>query len=205
MKKLMLAIVAFMLFGFVATAQPSKVDKPTEWKSNTTVLVSPNQQYKLSYQSDGDLVVYDKSNKPIWSTKTAGKTPNKLVFQADGNLVLHGAITNVFWESNSHDKGGKSLRLSDQGRLSVWDEKKVIWEGALSNTEKVPIVVTIHKGTVKSFNASKRFGFIKDGSTGAEYMFHASGCVNLVSENDLVNFELLEGKKGSIAVDVTLL
>ena len=44
-------LVAVMLFGFVVKAQPSKVDKPTEWKPNTTVLVSANQQYKLSYQA----------------------------------------------------------------------------------------------------------------------------------------------------------
>ncbi len=194
----MLIIGVFMLFGFVAKAQPSKVDKPTEWKSNTTVLVSPNQQYKLSYQSDGDLVVYDKSNKPIWSTKTAGKTPNKLVFQADGNLVLYGASNVVFWESSSNGKGGKSLRLSDYGSLSVWDQKGNIWKTENDKT-------LLHVGKVKFFNPLKGFGFIKDASTGKEYFVHVSGLVNTVSENDDVSYYLEEGKRGVNAVNVKLL
>ena len=191
-------MVAVMLFGFVVKAQPSKVDKPTEWKPNTTVLVSANQQYKLSYQSDGNLVVYDKSNKPIWNTKTNGKTPNRLVFQADGNLVLYGANNVVFWASNSNSKGGKSLRLSDQGSLSVSDQKVNIWETGIDK-------VLLHVGTVKFFDVSKGFGFIKDASTGKEFFVHISGLVDRVMENDDVSFELREGKKGIMAVNVKLL
>ena len=194
----MLVVVAFMLFGFIAKAQPSKVDKPTEWKPNTTVLVSANQQYKLSYQSDGNLVVYDKSNKPIWNTKTNGKTPNRLVFQADGNLVLYGANNVVFWASNSNSKGGKSLRLSDQGSLSIWDQKAYIWNTGIDK-------VLLHVGKVKFFNVSKGFGFIKDASTGKEYFVHASGLINDVRENDDVSFDLVEGKKGLTAINVKLL
>lgn len=191
-------MVAVMLIGFVAKAQPSKVDKPTEWKPNTTVLVSSNQQYKLSYQSDGNLVVYDKSNKPIWNTKTNGKTPNRLVFQADGNLVLYGANNVVFWASNSNSKGGKSLRLSDKGSLSVSDQKVNIWETGIDK-------VLLHVGTVKFFDVSKGFGFIKDASTGKEFFVHISGLVDRVMENDDVSFELREGKKGIMAVNVKLL
>lgn len=191
-------LVAVMLIGFVAKAQPSKVDKPTEWKPNTTVLVSSNQQYKLSYQSDGNLVVYDKSNKPIWNTKTNGKTPNRLVFQADGNLVLYGANNVVFWASNSNSKGGKSLRLSDKGSLSVSDQKVNIWETGIDK-------VLLHVGTVKFFDVSKGFGFIKDASTGKEFFVHISGLVDRVMENDDVSFELREGKKGIMAVNVKLL
>ena len=198
LKKGVMILVAVMLFGFVVKAQPSKVDKPTEWKPNTTVLVSANQQYKLSYQSDGNLVVYDKSNKPIWNTKTNGKTPNRLVFQADGNLVLYGANNVVFWASNSNSKGGKSLRLSDQGSLSVSDQKVNIWETGIDK-------VLLHVGTVKFFDVSKGFGFIKDASTGKEFFVHISGLVDRVMENDDVSFELREGKKGIMAVNVKLL
>ncbi|MDP4207459.1 MAG: hypothetical protein Q8928_01465 [Bacteroidota bacterium] len=127
MKKLMLIVGVFMLLGLFAKAQPSRVDKPTEWAPNTTVLVSPNQQYRLSYQGDGNLVVYDKSNKPLWNSQTNGKTPNKLVFQGDGNLVLYGANNDVHWAAYCHNKGGKSLRLNNEGSLSVWNDDKHIW------------------------------------------------------------------------------
>jgi hypothetical protein len=108
-------------------AAPSRVDNPTEWAPNTTVLVSPNQQYRLSYQGDGNLVVYDKSNKPLWNSQTNGRTPNKLVFQGDGNLVLYGANNAVHWAAYCHNKGGKSLRLNDNGSLSVWSDNRYIW------------------------------------------------------------------------------
>jgi hypothetical protein len=43
MKKLLLIVGAFMFFCFVAKAQPSRVDKPTGWTPNKTVLVSQNK------------------------------------------------------------------------------------------------------------------------------------------------------------------
>jgi RNA recognition motif-containing protein len=50
MKKLMFIMVAFMLFGLVAKAEFSKVNKPIEWKSNATISVSPD---KSVLQADG--------------------------------------------------------------------------------------------------------------------------------------------------------
>ena len=61
------------------------------------------------------------------------------------------------------------------------------------------------EGTVKFFNESKGFGFIKETSTGQEYFVHISGLlVDQIHENDEVTFELKEGKKGLNAVNVRL-
>ena len=61
------------------------------------------------------------------------------------------------------------------------------------------------EGTVKFFNESKGFGFIKETSTGQEYFVHISGLlVDAIHENDAVTFELKEGKKGLNAVNVRL-
>lgn len=59
-------------------------------------------------------------------------------------------------------------------------------------------------GTVKFFNDTKGFGFIKEEGTGNEYFVHISGLVDKVAENDAVVFELKEGKKGLNAVEVKL-
>jgi CspA family cold shock protein len=206
MKNLMLIVGALMLFGLVAKAQPARVDKPTEWKPNTTVLVSPNQQYRLSYQSDGNLVVYDKSNKPLWNSQTNGKTPNKLVFQADGNLVLYGANNAVHWAAYCHNKGGKSLRLNDQGSLSVWSDNNYIWNTGneiVSSNGSKPIDNRLH-GRVRFFNNSKGYGYIKDNKSGKEYYVHVSGFKDVVKQNDAVVFDLQEGKDGLNAVNVEL-
>jgi cold shock protein len=61
------------------------------------------------------------------------------------------------------------------------------------------------EGTVKFFNESKGFGFVKENGTGKEYFVHVSGLlVDTIYENDEVTFELKEGKKGLNAVNVRL-
>ena len=60
----------------------------------------------------------------------------------------------------------------------------------------------MNQGTVKFFNDSKGFGFIKDNETEKEYFVHVSGLIDEIRENDEVTFDLKEGKKGLNAVDV---
>jgi CspA family cold shock protein len=59
-------------------------------------------------------------------------------------------------------------------------------------------------GTVKFFNNTKGFGFIKDNDGDKEHFVHVSGLVDKVKEGDEVTFELQEGKKGLNAVNVRL-
>ncbi|MBP9152479.1 MAG: cold shock domain-containing protein [Flavobacteriales bacterium] len=58
------------------------------------------------------------------------------------------------------------------------------------------------KGTVKFFNDSKGFGFIIDQETKTEYFVHVSGLIDEIREEDNVEFELKEGRKGLNAVNV---
>lgn len=60
------------------------------------------------------------------------------------------------------------------------------------------------KGTVKFFNETKGFGFIKE-ENGQEIFVHASGLKEDIRENDQVQFEIEEGKKGLNAVNVSLI
>jgi len=62
----------------------------------------------------------------------------------------------------------------------------------------------MNKGTVKFFNESKGFGFIKDSESENEYFVHVSGLSDEIRENDDVTFDLQEGKKGLNAVNVKL-
>jgi cold shock protein len=64
--------------------------------------------------------------------------------------------------------------------------------------------IKMNKGTVKFFNVSKGFGFIKDADSNNEYFVHVSGLKDQIKENDVVTFELAEGKKGINAVNVKL-
>ena len=60
----------------------------------------------------------------------------------------------------------------------------------------------MQEGTVKFFNDEKGFGFIKDKETEQDYFVHVSGLSEEISENDEVEYEVVEGKKGLNAVNV---
>ena len=63
----------------------------------------------------------------------------------------------------------------------------------------------MNKGTVKFFNESKGFGFISEEGSSNEYFVHVSGLIDEIRENDEVEFDLKEGRKGMNAVNVRVI
>lgn len=59
-------------------------------------------------------------------------------------------------------------------------------------------------GTVKFFNDSKGFGFIKPDDSSEDIFVHVSGLIDEVRENDKVTYDTERGKKGMNAVNVKL-
>lgn len=57
-------------------------------------------------------------------------------------------------------------------------------------------------GTVKFFNDSKGFGFIKPEDGGEDIFVHVSGLEDEIRENDQVTYDVERGKKGLNAVNV---
>lgn len=60
------------------------------------------------------------------------------------------------------------------------------------------------QGTVKFFNAEKGFGFIKSDTSKEDVFVHATGLIDEIKENDSVEFEMQQGRKGMNAVNVTV-
>lgn len=61
------------------------------------------------------------------------------------------------------------------------------------------------EGTVKFFNNTKGFGFIKPDDSSDDVFVHQSGLVDEIREDDRVEFDVERGKKGMNAVNVRVL
>ena len=62
----------------------------------------------------------------------------------------------------------------------------------------------MQKGTVKFFNNTKGFGFIKNHETGEDLFVHSTGLIDDIRDNDEVQFNTQQGRKGINAIDVEL-
>ncbi|MCP4177218.1 MAG: cold-shock protein [bacterium] len=61
------------------------------------------------------------------------------------------------------------------------------------------------EGTVKFFNNSKGFGFIKPADSSEDIFVHESGLIDEIRENDQVKYDTEQGRKGLNAVNVEVL
>jgi len=62
----------------------------------------------------------------------------------------------------------------------------------------------MQSGTVKFFNETKGFGFIVPTNGDSEIFVHSTGLMDQIRENDSVEYEVENGKKGLNAVNVKL-
>lgn len=63
----------------------------------------------------------------------------------------------------------------------------------------------MQEGTVKFFNNSKGFGFIKSSETGEDIFVHNSGLTDDIREDDKVQFNTEQGRKGLNAIYVQVI
>jgi methionine-rich copper-binding protein CopC len=107
------------------------------WTAQPTTLlpgqsmVSPNGDYVLTLQTDGNLVEYNAAGTAVWASGTQGKTVTEMIMQGDGNLVLYGGSTAV-WSSNSGGNPGASLGLQNNGALVISSGGAQVWTANLT-------------------------------------------------------------------------
>jgi hypothetical protein len=82
-------------------------------------LVSPNGSYRLTYQSDGNLCIYN-NEKCTWSAMTNGTTPGQVLMQPNGNFVIYipgRPLKGTMTAGNPNSR----INMQDDGNLVVYD------------------------------------------------------------------------------------
>jgi Ricin-type beta-trefoil lectin domain len=111
--------------------------------------VSPNNQYELLLQTDGNLVLYEKMltdnppierAKPLWASDTNGKKVDRVVMESDGNLAIYPPAarqicspvsvmcSNPIWATGMHGHPLSHLTVEDDGTVVIYDKQSTpIW------------------------------------------------------------------------------
>jgi hypothetical protein len=83
-------------------------------------IYSPNKKYRLTIQTDGNLVIYT-ATRPIWATNTWLKPVKFVAMQSDGNLVLYDETMKPYWDSGTWNRGLSRLVMQDDGNLVIYN------------------------------------------------------------------------------------
>lgn len=89
---------------------------------------SPNGQYALTLQADGNLVLYTAKGAALWASNTVGKFGARAVLQQDGNFVMYDGAGAAFWATNTAGHSGAFLRVQDDGNVVLYHGTAPIWE-----------------------------------------------------------------------------
>jgi hypothetical protein len=94
-------------------------------------LESTNRLFVLTYQIDGNLVLYDHRHVPpraLWTSRTQGTEPGRVILQTDGNLVLYDPHNAHFWESHTAGLINVVCILQDDSNLVIYSNEQARWD-----------------------------------------------------------------------------
>lgn len=84
-------------------------------------LTSANGRYRLVYQTDGNLVLYDDVDRTIpWASGTGGTSAGQAIMQTDGNFVIYDAQVAGVWATGTAGNANARLALQNDGNLVVY-------------------------------------------------------------------------------------
>jgi hypothetical protein len=123
----------FLVLPLTATGVMLPV--PTVRANNCNVVIAPTtadltfsrgkiwttcNNYKLAFQTDGNLVVYNPLMQPLWATGTLGRAAGeRLTVRTNGDIFLSRAET-ILWSTSTVNNVGARLILQADGNLVVY-------------------------------------------------------------------------------------
>lgn len=124
--------------GLFPSSMPMTLIYPSDTNPVLTVgssIYSPNNVYRLTLQTDGNVVLYKNVNgseQPLWSTRTQNSQPKpqSLFFQSDGNLVLYlGTAMNSgsIWASERYNRAGFNTVTSANAFYALQDDGNFVF------------------------------------------------------------------------------
>jgi hypothetical protein len=119
---------AAILIAFSASANANRVCNAEISNPHREVSFSRGQivgksclGHRLEFQHDGNLVLYNPKNQPVWATGTDLTKATSFVVQRDGNMVLYDRIKPL-WASNTSGNPGAYLSVQGDGNLVVYNK-----------------------------------------------------------------------------------
>ena len=102
-------------------------------------IVSEDSRFLLVYQTDGNLVIYQRNVGAIWHTRTHGTYPGRAVVQGDGNFVVYDGYGRAVWNTRTAGWGincylwmqtdGNLVLYKYTGAGDTWETSiKPIWQ-----------------------------------------------------------------------------
>ena len=106
--------------------------QPGQYLNKSDQLISPNGLFRLLFDTDGELKLYDWNNTRYWKNdKTC--TPGKATFRTDGIFEVKDKNGDSKWKSNGAKFGtGESgfITLQNNGNLVIYDDQqnRMLWQ-----------------------------------------------------------------------------
>lgn len=143
-------------------AAPSIIGNPMVGGSQLAInqmILSPNKNFKLVMQSDGNLVVYQTiDQKPLWASGTMNSGAIVARMQLDGNFVLYNANNASKWATNTNGHPGAILTLLDTADLVVYTSitnLTVLWTSGTTAAATTSTTTTTTAMTTTTIDPSK--------------------------------------------------
>jgi hypothetical protein len=88
---------------------------------------SADRRFALTYQTDGNLVLYGPGGTPRWSTQNF-HAPGYAEMQTDGNFVVYASNGTPIWASQTAGARGARLVLHNDGNIVIYSSTNIaVW------------------------------------------------------------------------------